>query len=36
MEEERNAELAFLETLLKRGNGNIPRLGDKKPTYTEQ
>ena len=36
MEEESNGELAFLDTLLKRNNGEISVLVYRKPTYTDQ
>ena len=36
MEEERNGELAFLDTLLKRDNGEISALVYRKPTHTDQ
>ena len=36
MEEESNGELAFLDTLLKRDNGEIPVLVYRKPTHTYQ
>ena len=36
MEQERNGELAFLDTLLKRNNGNISVLVYRKPMHTEQ
>ena len=36
MEEESNGELAFLDTLLKRNNGEISVLVYRKPTYTGQ
>ena len=36
MEEESNAELAFLDTLLKRNNGEISVLVYRKPTHTDQ
>ena len=35
-EEETNGELAFLDTLLKRNNGEISVLVYRKPTHTEQ
>ena len=36
MEEESNEELAFLDTLLKRNNGEISVLVYRKPTHTDQ
>ena len=36
MEEESNEELAFLDTLLKRNNGEISVLVYRKPTHTVQ
>ena len=36
MEEESNGELAFLDTLLKRNNGEISVLLYRKPTHTDQ
>ena len=36
MEEESNGELAFLDTLLKRNNGEISVLVYRKPTHTDQ
>ena len=36
MEEESNAKLAFLDTLLKRNNGEISVLVYRKPTHTDQ
>ena len=36
VEEESNGELAFLDTLLKRNNGEISVLVYRKPTYTDQ
>ena len=36
MEEESNGELAFLDTLLKRSNGEISVLAFRKPTHTDQ
>ena len=36
MEEESNGELAFLDTLLKRNNGEISVLVCRKPTHTDQ
>ena len=36
MEEESNGELAFLDTLLKRNNGEISVLVYRKPTQTDQ
>ena len=36
MKEESNGELAFLDTLLKRNNGEISVLVYRKPTYTDQ
>ena len=36
MEEENNGELAFLDTLLKRDNGEISVLIYRKPTHTDQ
>ena len=36
MEEESNGELAFLETLLKRNNGEISVLVYRKPAHTDQ
>ena len=36
MEEERNGELTFLDTLLKRNNGKISALVYSEPTHTEQ
>ena len=36
MEEESNGELAFLDTLLKRNNGEIFVLVYRKPTHTDQ
>ena len=36
MEEESNGELAFLNTLLKRNNGEISVLVYRKPTHTDQ
>ena len=36
MEKENNGELAFLDTLLKRYNGEIPVLVYRKPTHTDQ
>ena len=36
MEEESNGELALLETLLKRNNGEISVLVFRKPTHTNQ
>ena len=36
MEEESNGELAFLDTLLKRNNGEISVLVYRKPTHTYQ
>ena len=36
MEEETNGELAFLDTLLKRNNGEISVLVYRKPTHTYQ
>ena len=36
MEEESNGELAFLDTLLKRDNGEISVLVYRKPTHTDQ
>ena len=36
MEEERNGELAFLDTLLKQNNEEISLLVYRKPTHTEQ
>ena len=36
MKEESNGERAFLDTLLKRNNGEIPVLMYKKPTHTDQ
>ena len=36
MEEENNGELAFLDTLLKRNNGEISVLVYRKPTHTDQ
>ena len=36
MEEERNAELAFPDTLLKRNNAEISVLVYRKPTHTDQ
>ena len=36
MEEESNRELAFLDTLLKRNNGKVPVLVNRKPIYTDQ
>ena len=36
MEEESNGELTFLDTLLKRNNGEISVLVYRKPTYTDQ
>ena len=36
MEKESNRELAFLETLLKRNNGEISVLVFSKPTHTDQ
>ena len=36
MEKESNGELAFLDTLLKRNNGEISVLAYKKPTNTDQ
>ena len=36
MEEESNRELAFLDTLLKRNNGEISVLVYRKPTHTNQ
>ena len=36
MEEEKNGELAFLDTLLKRNNGEIFVLVYRKPTHTDQ
>ena len=36
MEEESNRELAFLDTLLKRNNGEISVLVYRKPTHTDQ
>ena len=36
MEEESNGELAFLDTLLKRNNGEISALVYRKPTHTDQ
>ena len=36
MDEERNEELALLDTLLKRNNGKISALVYKKPTHTDQ
>ena len=36
MEEESNGELAFLDTLLKRNNGDISVLVYRKPTHTDQ
>ena len=36
MEKESNGELAFLETLLKRSNGEISVLVYRKPTHTDQ
>ena len=36
MDEESNGELAFLDTLLKRNNGEIYVLVYRKPTYTDQ
>ena len=36
MEEENNGELAFLDTLLKRNNGEISLLVYRKPTLTDQ
>ena len=36
MEEESNRELAFLDTLLKRNNGEIFVLVYRKPTHTDQ
>ena len=35
MEEESNRELAFLDTSLKRNNGEISLLAYRKPTHTE-
>ena len=35
MEEESNGELAFLDTLLKRNNGEISVLVYRKPTHTD-
>ena len=36
MEEESNGELVFLDTLLKRNNGEISALVYRKPTHTDQ
>ena len=36
MEEESNGELAFLDTLLKRNNGEISLMVYRKPTHTDQ
>ena len=36
MEEESNGELAFLDTLLKRNNGEISVLVYRKPRHTDQ
>ena len=36
MKEESNGERAFLDTLLKRNNGEIPVLVYRKPTHTDQ
>ena len=36
MEEESNGELAFLDTLLKRNNGEISVMVYRKPTHTDQ
>ena len=36
MEEESNGELVFLDTLLKRNNGEISVLVYRKPTHTDQ
>ena len=36
MEEESNGELAFLDTLMKRNNGEISVLVYRKPTHTDQ
>ena len=36
MEEENNGELAFLDTLLKRDNGEISALVYRKPTHIDQ
>ena len=36
MEDENNGELAFLDTLLKRNNGEIYVLVYRKPTHTDQ
>ena len=36
MEEESHGQLAFLDILLKRNNGEIPVLVYRKPTYTDQ
>ena len=36
MEEESNAELAFLDTLLKPDHGKISVLVCRKPTHTDQ
>ena len=36
MEEESNGELAFLDILLKRNNGEITVLVYRKPTHTDQ
>ena len=36
MEEESNRELAFLDTLLKRNNGKVPVLVNRKPIHTDQ
>ena len=35
MEEESNGELAFLETLMERNNGEISVLVYRKPTHTD-
>ena len=36
MEEEGNGELAFVDTLLERNNGEMPVLVYRKPTHTDQ
>ena len=36
MEEERNGELVFLDTLLKRNKGEISVLVYRKPTHTDK